>query len=66
MTRLSIPDMTCGHCRASIEAALSPLPGVEAIRFDAANRSAEVDGSADADLLIRTLAGIGFPAIRKD
>lgn len=59
---LSIPDMSCGHCRASIETALSPLPGVSAIRFDAAARTATVEGAAPTDLILRTLNDIGFPA----
>ena len=62
MTKLSIPDMSCGHCRASIEAALSPLPGVTAIRFDAQNRTAEIDGTAPVETLLTILADIGFPA----
>ena len=62
MTKLSIPDMSCGHCRASIEAALSPLPGVTAIRFDPAARTAEIEGSAPLETLLATLAEIGFPA----
>lgn len=62
MTRLSIPDMTCGHCRASIEAALAPVPGVTAIRFDQENRVAEIDGSANPRDLVILLNTIGFPA----
>ncbi|MBT9245282.1 heavy-metal-associated domain-containing protein [Gemmobacter fulvus] len=62
MTTLSIPDMSCGHCRASIEAALRPLPGVTAILFDAAARQATIEGPASAALLMSTLDGIGFPA----
>lgn len=61
-TTLSIPDMSCGHCRASIEAALAPLPGVAAVRFDATARTATVEGDAPAALLIQTLDAIGFPA----
>lgn len=62
MTTLSIPDMSCGHCRASIETALRPLPGVTAIRFDAQARQAEIDGEASPAQLIAALAAIGFPA----
>lgn len=62
MTDLSIPDMSCGHCRASIKAALLPLPGVTGIRFDAASRRATVEGDAPAALLLQTLEQIGFPA----
>lgn len=60
---LSIPDMSCGHCRASIEAALKPLPGIAAIRFDAEARTATIEGSATAAEIVKTLDSIGFPAV---
>ena len=43
---LSIPDMSCGHCRASIEAALKPLNGVTGLSFDAEARTATIEGDA--------------------
>lgn len=61
-TTLHIPDMSCGHCRASITEALTPLPGVEAIRFDAEARRATITGSAETPALIAELDAIGFPA----
>lgn len=61
---LSIPDMSCGHCRASIEAALSSLPGLAAIRFDMAARTATIEGSVPADEIVKALDGIGFPSTR--
>ncbi len=62
MTTLSIPDMNCGHCRASIQSALGPLPGVEKITFDPDRRTAQIDGPAPLADLIRALDAIGFPA----
>lgn len=62
MIRFNIPDMNCGHCRASIEAALTPMPGVEALRFDIEGRMIEVEGSAPAAEIIEVLDAIGFPA----
>lgn len=61
-TTLHIPDMSCGHCRASITEALKPLPGVDEIHFDAAARTATVTGAAAAPALIAALDAIGFPA----
>jgi copper chaperone len=62
MTTLSIPDMSCGHCRASITEALRLLPGVTGLAFDAEARTARIEGTAPADSLIRALDQIGFPA----
>lgn len=62
MITLSIPDMSCGHCRASIQDALGKLPGVERISFDAQARTATIDGTTPAEPLVRALDAIGFPA----
>ena len=45
MTTLSIPDMSCGHCKAAIERALSEVPGTVTVDLDA--RAATVSGPAD-------------------
>ncbi|RID93438.1 copper chaperone [Gemmobacter lutimaris] len=63
---LSIPDMSCGHCRASIETALKPLPGVTGLSFDAEARTATVEGDAPVAALVQALDGIGFPATPKN
>ncbi len=31
---LSVPDVSCEHCVHTIDSALSPLPGVEAVQTD--------------------------------
>ena len=62
MTTLSIPDMTCGHCRASVETALSALPGAGAISVDLPTRQASVAGDLPAATLLAALDEIGFPA----
>ena len=60
MTLLSVPDMSCGHCKASVEAALSPLPGMAPVAVDLAKRQVTVAGPADQAL--KALEAIGFPA----
>ena len=62
MITLSIPDMSCGHCRTAIEAALAPVPGITAIRFDAERRQADIDGPVAPRDLVQLLDAIGFPA----
>lgn len=59
MTRISVPDMSCGHCKASIEQALSPL--VSRLQIDLPARELTAEGAAPAQLL-QALAAIGFPA----
>lgn len=60
MTLLSVPDMSCGHCKASVEAALTPLPGMAPVEVDLTTRQVKVSGPADAALA--ALDQIGFPA----
>ena len=60
MTRLSIPDVTCGHCKASIEAALAPFAAH--ITVDLPARVVSIDGATDIQAVLSALGEIGFPA----
>jgi copper chaperone CopZ len=62
MTTLRIPDMTCGHCRASVEAALNALPGVATVGVDLAAHTVEITGTANDADMIAARDPIGFPA----
>lgn len=62
MTLLSIPDMNCGHCKASVTQALSALPDTRTIAVDLTLRQVTVEGSASPDALLAALNEIGFPA----
>ena len=62
MTLLSIPDMTCGHCRASVTEALTRLPGTDTVEVDLTHKTARVEGRAAPAEMLRALDQIGFPA----
>ncbi len=62
MTRLSVPDMTCGHCKASVETTLAALPDTGTVTVDLAARTVTATGPAAAATLVRALDAIGFPA----
>ncbi len=62
MTRLSVPDMNCGHCKASVEAAIARIDEKATVKVDLDARVVEVESAATAPALIAALAGIGFPA----
>lgn len=59
MTQLAVPDMSCNHCKASVEAALAPLSN--AVQVDLTSRRVSVDGG-DVRQMIKALDAIGFPA----
>lgn len=41
-SRLSIPDMSCGHCEANIKKALQGLEGVDGVSVDLPGRKVDV------------------------
>jgi copper chaperone len=62
MTRLSVPDMSCGHCKAAVEAALIAIPNVGPVSVDLTLRQVEVAGEAPSAALIAALDQAGYPA----
>lgn len=62
MITLSIPDMSCGHCKAAVEGAIAKLDPAAKVTVDLPARTAGVDSSATADTLIAALGRVGFPA----
>ena len=58
---LSVPDMSCGHCRASIEAALKPS-GAFPIEFDMQARHVTIAGPLTPVAAVALLDRIGFTA----
>ncbi len=62
MIVISVPDMHCNSCKASVEAALHPIAGPATIDVNLASRQVTVDGPADTTAMIGALLRIGFPA----
>ena len=40
---LSVPEISCGHCKSSIEAAVSPLDGVDRVEVQIDERPVQFD-----------------------
>lgn len=62
MTTLSVPDMSCNHCKMTVESALADVPQAGAVTVDLANRKVQVAGPAPIEVLIETLDKAGYPA----
>ena len=60
--KLSIPEMSCGHCRAVVEQAIAAAaPGATA-EVDLAARTVTVTGAEAAEPILAALAAEGYPA----
>lgn len=62
MTILSVPDMSCNHCKSTVEAALGTIADIGAVNVDLTTRRIEVTGPAPAEALIKALDKAGYPA----
>ena len=63
MTKLSIPDMSCGHCKATVTTTLAAVAGVTEVTVDLEKRTAEVQGDAPLPGLLSALEQAGYPAV---
>ena len=62
MITLSIPDMSCGHCKATVESALGAVPQAGEVKVDLTTRKVEVTGPAPVADLLKALDAAGYPA----
>jgi copper chaperone len=44
---LNVPDVSCGHCKAAIEKAVSAVDGVESVVVEVADKSVDLRYDAD-------------------
>lgn len=60
---LSVPEVHCGHCKSSIEGALSQLNGVSRAEVDLDARTVTVDydeSEVERDTVVATINSIGY------
>lgn len=62
MTTYSVPDMSCGHCKASIEKAVSSADPKAAIRVDLDKRTVDIESTLSDPAIIAALDEAGYPA----
>ena len=58
-----VPDMSCGHCKASIEKAIETLDPAASIAVDLEAKTIDVLSAKPSTAVLATLADIGFPAL---
>ena len=56
----SVPDISCDHCKRSIEEALSAVPKVDSVVVTVERREVEVAGAASDDAIIAAIGLAGY------
>lgn len=60
--KLSVPDMSCGHCKAVIEKTIAAQDAGAKVSVDLGARSVEIESAAPAEAILAALAAEGYPA----
>lgn len=60
--KLSIPDMTCGHCKAVVEKTVIDIDSGADVAINLEKRTAEITSSLPPDAILNALASEGYPA----
>jgi len=60
MTRFSVPDMSCGHCSATIEQAIRSADPAADVTFDLQSRIVSVTSGLAADTLANAIRSAGY------
>ena len=59
----SVPEVSCGHCKSAIEAALAPVEGVSRAEVDITSKQVEVDFDdrvVDRVAVVRAIEASGY------
>ena len=56
----NVPDISCDHCKRSIEEALSAVPEVDSVVVTVEQREVEVAGVASDDAIIAAIGLAGY------
>ncbi|UXX85374.1 heavy-metal-associated domain-containing protein [Roseovarius pelagicus] len=62
MIRFSVPNMSCGHCTASIQKAIMAADPDAKVSCDLTERIVDVDSTLDESELAATISGAGYGA----
>lgn len=55
---LSVPEISCGHCKSSIEAAVTSLDGVDRVEVHIEAQTVELDFDGSAETLATIVTAI--------
>ncbi len=65
MTEMTVPDMTCQHCKASIEKAIAGVDPQAQVTVDLAGHLVTITSGSGDEALLQAVRDAGFePALR--
>jgi copper chaperone len=59
----SVPEISCGHCKSTIEAAVQRHGGVARVEVDIDAKTVTVDGG-DHDAIVTAIEDAGYDVVR--
>ena len=62
MITLNVPDMSCGHCKATVEKAVTAVDASAKVDVDLSTRKVEITSSVASSTLLGALKAVGYPA----
>ena len=62
MTKFTVPEMSCGHCKTAIEDAIAAIDSGAKVSVDLTAREVEIDSAMAADALISAMVAAGYEA----
>ena len=65
---LSAPDISCGHCVATVKETVSSLPGVESVNASEETKLVDVTfdpNKVDVAKISEVLSDAGYPAVQQ-
>ena len=60
---LNVPDISCGHCKTSIEGAVAELDGIDTVEVTIDARTVDIsfdDASVDQAAIVDAIESVGY------
>jgi len=62
MTKLNVPEMSCGHCKVAVEKAVADVDSAASVDVDLESRTVSIQSSVTDAALIAALKEGGYAA----
>ena len=60
--KFNVPDMSCGHCKATIETAIKSVDETAKIEIDLASKTVDITSAVNAGDFAAALESSGYPS----